>query len=105
MQALPQDVERVQIVQQVTGCTEAIAQKVITRLAAYDSELPISETNNRFNMSTQSAATLCGVCKSTFLKYAEDHPDELPYVKLGCKFRFSRDDVQAFIHKRINGGK
>lgn len=102
MQTLLQDVERVQIVQQVTGCTEAVAKKTITRLASYDSALAIPETVNRFNISTNVAATLCGVCKHTFLKYAEDHPDELPYVKLGCKFRFSHEDVRVFIQKRIN---
>ena len=98
------DPAQIAIIQQVTGCTVSKAELVIRRLSEYSTSPTDTGNNNRFNISTQAAATWCGVSKHTFLKYANDYPAELPYLKMGIRFMFQREDSQAFIHRRIQGG-
>lgn len=95
------DSAQIAIIQQVTGCTASKAKLVINRLSEYAGDPPSTGMNRRFDISTQTAATLCGVCKHTFLKYASDNPSELPRLQIGNGFKFSRVDVQAFINRRI----
>jgi excisionase family DNA binding protein len=103
------DEERANIVQQLTDCLPATAEKVVRRLAEYEAVLPVSDPvligYNRFDTSTQTAAVLCGVVKHTFLKYAAEHPEELPYLAIGNKFRFRRADINAFLKRRLQGSK
>lgn len=103
------DQERAGIVQQITQCSPQQAAKAIRRLAEYGATLASTDTvpanSARFNLPTQTAAVLCGVSKHTFLKYAGQYPDELPYLRLGIAFRFCRADVLAFIRRRVQGMK
>lgn len=94
---------RINIVRQIANCSMEKATKTLLALQETEIENPDTAGDKQYDTSTQTASTLCGVCKHTFLKYAENYPDELPYVKLGCAFKFSRNDVEAFIRRRIHG--